>query len=449
MKLVAVGVSHRSAPVELREAVDFSRAGLDTALTALAARRVAREAVVVSTCNRAEIYAAADGEAAADTCARFIAEYHALPWETIAPHIFVLRGADAARHLFRVAAGLDSLVVGEPQILGQVKDAFAAAAGVRHTGALTTRLFNSAFTVGKRVRSETGLGEGAVSVSYAALALARKIFRDLKGLNVLILGAGEMAELTGVHLRAQQVSQIAIASRTLGTAEALAAQLGGRAVPWSALSPALTAADIVVTATGATEPVLTKARIEDAMRPRRGRPLFIIDIALPRDVEADAGSLDQVFLYNIDDLQTIVQENMVRRASELERAESIVSEELARFAAWMQSREIVPTVVALRQRFESIRQAELQRLEPKMTGLPPEARARVDEITHLIIEKLLLAPTEQLKAITDEAMAVTYADAVNRLFNLATDDKTRSTEDAVSMAQVGHRPGGAKPPAGS
>jgi glutamyl-tRNA reductase len=418
MKLVAVGVSHRTAPVELREAVDFSRAGFNAALDALASRHVAREAVVVSTCNRAEIYAAADADAAADTCARFIADYHALPWEKVAPHIFVLRGADAAHHLFRVAAGLDSLVVGEPQILGQVKEAFAAAAGVKRTGALTNRLFNTAFTVGKRVRSETGLGEGAVSVSYAAIALARKIFRDLKGLSVLILGAGEMAKLTGVHLQAQQVKHIAIASRTLAAAETLAAQLGGRAVPWTALSPALTAADIVVTATGATEPVLTKAQIEDAMRPRRGRPLFIIDIAVPRDVEADAGSLDQIFLYNIDDLQAIVQENMARRAAELERAEQIVNEELDRFTSWVQSREIVPTVVALRQRFETIRQSELQRLEPKMAGLPPEARARLDEITRLIIEKLLLTPTEQLKAINDEAMAVTYADAVNRLFSL-------------------------------
>jgi glutamyl-tRNA reductase len=274
MKLVAVGVSHRTAPVELREAIDFSRTGLDTAVTALASRQLAREAVVVSTCNRAEIYAAADADAAGDVCAHFIAEYHALPWEKIAPHIFVLRGADAARHLFRVAAGLDSLVVGEPQILGQVKEAFAAATGVKHTGALTNRLFNTAFTVGKRVRSETGLGEGAVSVSYAAIALARKIFRDLKGLSVLILGAGEMAKLTGVHLQAHQVRHIMIASRTAATAEALAAQLGGRAVPWAALSPALTAADIVVTATGATEPVLTRARIEEAMRPRRGRPLL-------------------------------------------------------------------------------------------------------------------------------------------------------------------------------
>jgi len=419
--------------VELREAVDFSRAGLDAAVTALASRNVAREAVVVSTCNCAEIYAAADADAAADTCARFIAEYHALPWDRIAPHIFTLRGAEAARHLFRVAAGLDSLVVGEPQILGQVKDAFAAANGVKHTGALTSRLFNTAFTVRKRVRSETGLGEGAVSVSYAAIALARKIFRDLKGLNVLILGAGEMAELTGVHLQAQQVKQIAIASRTLATAEALATQLGGRAVPWTALSPALTAADIVVTATGATEPVLTRARVEEAMRPRRGRPLFIIDIALPRDVEADAGSLDQVFLYNIDDLQAIVQENMARRAAELERAEKIVNEELGRFTSWMQSREIVPTVVALRQRFETIRQSELQRLEPKMAGLPPEARARLDEITHLIIEKLLLTPTEQLKAINDETMAVAYADAVNKLFSLSADEKSRGSDERASI----------------
>jgi len=365
----------------------------------------------------------------------------------------VLRGADAARHLFRVAAGLDSLVVGEPQILGQVKEAFAAATGVKHTGALTNRLFNTAFTVGKRVRAETGLGQGAVSVSYAAIALARKIFSDLKGLNVLILGAGEMAELTGVHLEAQQVKQITIASRTLATAEALAAQLGGRAVAWTALATALSAADIVVTATGATEPVLTKARIEEAMRPRRGRPLFIIDIALPRDVEAEAGSLDQVFLYNIDDLQTIVQENMARRAAELERAETIVSEELERFTSWAQSREIVPTVVALRQRFETIRQSELMRLEPKMAGLPPEARARLDEITHLLIEKLLLTPTEQLKAINDETTAVAYADAVNRLFSLTDEGPSerqgtshaRGAGPGDSASESVERAGGTKP----
>jgi glutamyl-tRNA reductase len=428
MRLLAVGISHRSAPVELRESVDFSRAGLDLALAALSARGVAREAVVVSTCNRAEIYAAAHGPAAADACARFIAEYNGVAWSDIAPHVFTLHGSDAARHLFRVAAGLDSLVIGEPQILGQVKDAYATANGLKHCGALTNRLFTTAFTVGKRVRSETGLGEGAVSVSYAAIALGRKIFGDLSGLNVLILGAGEMAKLTGEHLRGQQVRQITIASRTLATAETLAAQLQGRAIAWESLQQALSAADIVVTATGATEPVLTRRGVEEAMRPRRGRPLFVIDIAVPRDVEPAVGTLDQVFLYNIDDLKSIVQENMARRATELDRAERIVTEELDRFTAWMQSREIIPTVVALRQRFETIRKSELQRLEPKLASLPPDARARVEEITRLIVEKLLLTPTEQLKSINDEAMAIAYTDAVNRLFSLA-DEAQQKPED--------------------
>ncbi|HEX6974414.1 MAG TPA: glutamyl-tRNA reductase, partial [Vicinamibacterales bacterium] len=299
---------------------------------------------------------------------------------------------------------------------------------VKTTGAVTNRLFTAAFSVGKRVRTETHLGEGAVSVSYAAIALAKKIFRDLKGLSVLILGAGEMAKLTGVHLAAQQVKQVTIASRTLKTAQNLAAELGGQAVPWSDLDTALGSADIVVTATGATEPVLTRDRIREVMRHRRSRPLFIIDIALPRDVEAGVGDLDQVFLYNIDDLQSIVQENLARRSAELASAERIIEEEVGKFTAWMQSREIIPTVVALRQRFESIRQSELSRLEGKMAGLPPEARQRVDEITHLIVEKLLLTPTEQLKAVSDEAMIVAYSDALNRLFSLAAEEKARKTE---------------------
>ena len=418
MRLFAVGITHRTAPVELRECVDFARQGVETALAAIAERKVAHEVVVLSTCNRAEIYAGAESDAAADTLGRFIGEFHGIPWERLAPHVVVYRGQEAADHLFRVAAGLDSLVVGEPQILGQVKDAYAKASSAKATGAVTNRLFTTAFSVGKRVRTETGLGEGAVSVSYAAIALAKKIFGDFKRLNVLILGAGEMAELTGQHLQSQGVKQLTIASRTFESADALARDLGGHAVRWTAVDEALTGADIVVTATGATDPVLTRARVEAAMRHRRDRPLFIIDIALPRDVEAAVGSLDQVFLYNMDDLQSIVNENLSRRATEVQRAEGIVREEVARFSTWMQSREVLPTVIALRSRFEAIRQSELKRLEPKMATLPPDARARVDEITHLIVEKLLLTPTEQLKSTGDEALAVAYADALNRLFSL-------------------------------
>jgi glutamyl-tRNA reductase len=420
-RLFAVGLSHRTAPVELRECVDFSRGGASAALAALAARGVGRETVVLSTCNRAEIYAVA-GPEAPDLVGRFFAEYHGLPLPRIAEHLYVRRGADAARHLFRVAAGLDSLVVGEPQILGQVKTAYATASDNGYTGAVTNRLFHSAFGVGKRVRSETGLSEGAVSISYAAIALARKIFGRLTGLNVVILGAGGMAKLTGVHLKAQEVRQITISSRTLSTAERLARQLNARAVPWAELGDALSGADIVVTATGAVEPVLTRTHVHDVMRPRRQRPLFIIDIAVPRDVDATAGDLEQVFLYNIDDLQGIVKENLARRSAELERAEAIVDEEVARFTAWLQSREVIPTVVALRARFEAIRQSELTRLDSKLANLPPEARARVDEVTQLIVQKLLLTPTEQLKSVRDESMIATYSDALNRLFGLARDD---------------------------
>jgi glutamyl-tRNA reductase len=428
MRLLAVGMSHRSAPVELREAVDFARAGLEPALASLASRRIAHEAVVLSTCNRAEIYAAVEEDSAADALCRFIADYHQIPYERLGPHLYVHRAGEAARHLFRVAAGLDSMVVGEPQILGQVKEAYARAAELKYTGAFTNRLFSAAFAVGKRVRSETGLGEGAVSVSYAAISLAKKIFGDLKGLDVLILGAGEMAKLTGVHLRSHHIGRLSLASRTLATAEALAARLGGRAIGWASLNEALIAADIVVAATGANEPVLTRARIEEVMRPRRHRPLFLIDIAVPRDVDPDVARLDQVFLYNIDDLQTIVRENLARRGGEIDRAEAIARDEVQRFTAWMQSREIIPTVIALRQRFETIRQTELQRLAPKLATLPPEARARVDEVTRLIVEKLLLAPTEQLKAVSDDERAAAYADALHRLFGLAADEAVRSRQ---------------------
>jgi glutamyl-tRNA reductase len=428
MRLLAVGISHRSAPVELRESVDFARTGLDAALAAFAARGVSSEAVVLSTCNRAEIYALGEPDGSAAAIERFFCEYHGIDPAELGRHFYRHTGADVARHLFRVAAGLDSLVVGEPQILGQVKSAYAAANDRRFTGTVTHRLFHTAFAVGKRVRSETGLGEGAVSVSYAAIELARKIFGNLSGLYVLILGAGEMAELTGVHLRAQQVKHISIASRTLATAERLAQQLAGSAVAWRNMKSGLSAADIVVTATGATDPVLTKTVVEDVMRARRDRPLFVIDIALPRDVEPSVGDLDQVFLYHMDDLQVIVHENLARRQSELEAAEAIVDKEVARFSTWLQSREVVPTIVALRQRFETIRQNELQRLEPKLAGLSPEARARVDEVTHLLIEKLLLTPTEQLKASSDDGLVVAYAEALHRLFALSVTDALDGVE---------------------
>ncbi|OFW15218.1 MAG: glutamyl-tRNA reductase [Acidobacteria bacterium RIFCSPLOWO2_02_FULL_67_21] len=419
MHLFLLGVSHRTAPVDLRERLDFSSRDVGAAVETLAARASAAESVVLSTCNRSEIYvASSEPSRAREELIAFLSEYHQLPRDAFLPHLFTYDDTAAAHHLFRVSAGLDSLVIGEPQILGQVKDAYQAAADRHCTGPLLNKTFHWAFGVGKRVRSETGLGEGAVSVSFAAVALARKIFGRLQGRRVLVVGAGEIGALTAHHLRSHGVAEIVITSRTAAHAEALAAETGGRAVPWSDMPRAMGRADIVVTATGSQRPIITRAEVEAVTGRRRPDPLFIIDIAVPRDVDPAVGEIEQVFLYNIDDLQGIVQENLARRGGEIARAEAIVAEELSRFTAWQRSRRAIPTVIALRQRFDDIRRSELERLETKLGGLPPDARARVDEVTRLIVEKLLLEPTEQLKALPDEETQAVYTEAVSRLFRL-------------------------------
>ena len=422
MDLLLLGVSHHTAPVDLRERVDFSRRGLTEALRELAAYPSPAEVVVLTTCNRAEIYVGCgDTEATQRDLARFMSRFHDVPEHELAPHLYVHTGVDVARHLFRVAAGLDSLVVGEPQIFGQVKDAYAVASSQQRTGALLNKLFPCSFSVGKRVRAETGLGKGAVSISYAAISLARKVFGSLKALTVLVVGAGEMAELTATHLQSQQVRRIAVTSRTRARADALARKVDGTAVDWATIDSELLVADIVVTATGATTPLISAHTINRVMRARRNRPVFIIDIGLPRDVEPAAGDLEQVFLYNIDDLRAIVSENLTRRHEQTARAEAMVSADVAEFLVWLRARGTIPTVVALRRRFESVRQAELERFEPKLNGLSPEARARVDEVTRLVVHKLLLTPTERLKTVSDEATAARYAEVVTQLFSLADD----------------------------
>ena len=423
MQLLLIGVSHRTAPVELRERLDFSTRGVDRALSALAGTGAQHEATIVSTCNRVELYVGCDEpESTRAAIQQFLSDFHGIPGSELAPHIYTKTGQDAVAHLFRVAAGLDSLVMGEPQILGQVKDAFGIASQLGCTGPMLNKLFHSAFAAGKRVRTETALSEGAVSVSYAAVELARKIFGNLKGRTVLVLGAGEMGKLTALHMQAQGIGRLIITSRTAAHATALAESIGGSAIGWESLNSGLVDADILITATGASTPIISGSLISQTMKTRRQRPLFIIDIAVPRDVEAGAGDLEQVFLYNIDDLQAVVQENMSRRGTEASDAEKIIAQEVGRFVGWLSSRGAVPTIVALRQRFEAIRQSELRRLEPKLASLPPDARARVEEVTRLILEKLLINPTEQLKAIGDADTVATYSDALNRLFGLAGED---------------------------
>jgi glutamyl-tRNA reductase len=435
MHLFLLGVSHRTAPVDLRERLDFSSRDLGAAVEALAMRPSAAETVVLSTCNRSEIYVASSdpGQAQQDVIA-FLAEYHQLPGEVFVPHLFTNSDQEAARHLFRVAAGLDSIVVGEPQILGQVKEAFQAAAERHCAGPLLTRTFERALTVGKRVRHETALGRGAVSIAYAAVSPARKIFGKLTGRRVLVIGAGEISTLTAQYLRNEGVADIAITSRTEAHADALARSVSGRTIPWTDMPEALGRADIIITATGAQRPIITRAQVE-AVIDRKRTPLFIVDLAVPRDVEASVGDIEQVFLYNVDDLQSIVQENLSRRGAEIEQAERIVSEEVAHFSAWQRSRATVPTIRALRERFEATRRSELVRLKGKLSGLPPDALEKVDEVTRLIVEKLLLEPTEQLKALPDEETQAAYTEAINRLFRLR-EGEVEAVETPASVTPV-------------
>ena len=430
MNLLLVGVSHHTAPVDLREKLDFSSGDVGAAVEELATRAAVPECVVLSTCNRSEIYVGtADAERSRLDVVDFLSEYHKLPRELFQPHLFSLEGRDAVTHLFRVAAGLDSAVIGEPQIFGQVKDAFQFASERRCIGRMLDRLFQWSFNVGKRVRRDTAIGEGAVSVSFEAVAIARKIFERLDGRRVLVVGAGDISTLTAQHLRSNGVGEILITSRTAGRAQELAAKVAGRALPWEDVESALATADIVITATGAARPVLTRRQVETVTR-RRTDPLFIIDLAVPRDVEPSVGDIEQVFLYNIDDLQKFVQKNVSLRGSEVDRAEAIVAQEVEQFLAWHRSRNTKPTIVALRNHFYAIRHAELLRLEGKLAGLTPEARERFEEVTRRMIEKLLHAPIEELKALPDPETQGAYTEVLNSLFRLSADPDTDVGQDA-------------------
>jgi len=432
-QIFLLGISHRTASIELRERLDFSEQELPKATTALLKRPSVNAVVVLSTCNRSELYVhCTNPKDAQRDLFDFLCEFKEISPDELQPIFYALAGTEAVQHLFRVSAGLDSLVVGEPQIFGQVKQAFAAAEKLHATNSVLNRLFNLSFVAGKRVRSETELGEGAVSISYAAVALARKIFGKLEKLSVLLIGTGEMAQLTGLHFKAQQVQKIFVASRTPAHAEALATEIEGEAIPWSQIDTVLASTDVVATATGANKPLLTKSQIDAVMRERQNRPLFFIDIAVPRNVEPDVGFIEQVFLYNIDDLQMIVDNNLSKRNSQIEKSEVIVEDTVILFTNWLRSRDAVPTVVALRQSFEDIRRAELERLKPKLASLSAADRARVEEISRLLIEKILLTPTEQLKAISDKATLAAYSDALEHLFELdpQTDQSAKSESNS-------------------
>ncbi|HEY0155111.1 MAG TPA: glutamyl-tRNA reductase [Longimicrobium sp.] len=426
MPLAVVGVSHRTAPIELRERFAFGRAELPGALISLV-EETGAETVVLSTCNRTEVYLAApEGVDGTDAARAVLAARVGMSAEGAARHLYLHRDRGAAEHLFRVSSGLDSMILGEPQIQGQVRDAYAvaretAAAEGPVVGPALNRLFQTALNVGGRVRSETGLGIGAASVSSAAVDLAKKIFGSLKGRRALVLGAGEMSETTLECLRAEGVRTAIVANRTWDRARELAERWGGEAVRWEQFGEALAGVDIVICSTAAPHPVLTRERLRAALPNGAKRPLCIIDIALPRDVEPAVGDEPNVFLYDIDDLQAIVSGNLDRRRAELPAAEGIVGAGVDEFWSWYSSLAVVPTIRALRDHGERVRQAEVERALRSLQHLSPGDQQAIDALTRSLLNKLLHAPTVRLRQAAGNGRGTGVLDTVRYLFELEPD----------------------------
>jgi glutamyl-tRNA reductase len=420
MRLVLVGTSHRRAPVELRELLAYDSEGRRRSLERLSAR--GGEAAVLATCNRTEAYVVAQdvGEAEADVHDE-LAALSGLSGSELASALYTLTDEAAAMHLFRVAAGLDSLVPGEAQILGQVRDAYDAARESGAAGTVLHRVFRQALAVGKRVRTETAIGENPASVSSAAAELAERVFESLADRRVLVLGAGKTSDLTAASLAARGAREIVVANRSAERADAVARRFGGRAVGLDAVEEELGRADVVVASTSSQGYLVSAEQARRAMRRRRGRPVFFVDIAVPRDLDPAINDIDGCYLYDIDDLERVVAESVAGRREEAVRAEAIVAEAAEAFRAWHLSLDVVPAIASLRELAETIRRSELERAEGRLGSLSPSQRRAVESLTTQIVNKLLHQPTVRLKEAAAAADGVLYADAVRHLFGLGDD----------------------------
>ncbi len=419
MDLLVTGISHKRTPMEIRERVYFDESDLRTPVLELKARKEIEEAVLVSTCNRMEVYARTDDfDQAVSSIQEFIGQFHEVPQAILKEHGYAMKTKEAVRHAFRVSSALDSMVVGEPQILGQVKESYRIAQEAGSTGIYLNHLFERSFAVAKRVRTETRIGENAVSVSYAAVELARKIFGDLDAQRVMLVGAGEMAELATQHLVQLGARGVVVANRSIERAEALADRFGGRAVDINHVEAELVVADIVLCSTGAPHAVIHRETVQRVIRRRRNRPMFFIDIAIPRDVEPGVQDIGNVYLYNIDDLEHVVTANIQEREREAARAEVLIDEESAAFLRWMETLEVVPTIVSLRERAEAVRLQEVADLRSRLKGLSPEAEEAVNALTASLVNKLLHSPITELKRRAAGDDAPTFLRVTRSLFGL-------------------------------
>ncbi|WP_085523209.1 glutamyl-tRNA reductase [Tuberibacillus sp. Marseille-P3662] len=401
MHILVAGVNHRTAPIDMREQLDFDPAELSRALEQLRDTKSIFETVIVSTCNRSEVYVVTDRlRTSSYFTTTFLADWFGVERETLESVLFIKEDDDAVDHLFRVACGLDSMILGETQILGQVRDGFFAAQEANATGTIFNQLFKDAVTVAKRAHSHTMINDNAVSVSYAAVELARHIFGSLDQKSVLLMGAGEMSELTAEHLSSQGTKAMMVMNRTYDRAQDLANRFSGTAVDFSTLEEKLAAVDIVISSTGARDTIVDQTMMERVSKQRKGRPLFMVDIAVPRDLDPAIHDCDDVFLYDIDDLQDIVASNLEQRKAEAEKIDTLIDEQRVAFKQWMDTLDAVPVIAAMRQKAMDIQSETMESIERKMPDLSKRERKVLNKHTKSIVNQLLREPIQKAKEIS-------------------------------------------------
>ena len=440
MNFILIGVNHRTAPVEVREQFAIPEARLPEAVKELANYPGVEEGLIVSTCNRVELLArTTNGTADLNGFLKQLYGFDPTPYRE---HLYEYRERDAVRHVFRVASSLDSMVVGEPQILGQVKEAYATARAVGAINSQLDALLTRAFAVAKRVRNETLVATSAVSVASVAVDLAKKIFGNLQGKTVYLVGAGKMCELSARHLLAHGAEKIYVSNRTYDRAAALAKKFNGEAIPFDQLYDTIPRADIVISSTGAPHAIFRKEHGERFLSKRRNRPMFFIDIAVPRDIDPEMNKLDGIFVYDIDDLQQVVSSHVADRRVEADRAEAIVQMEVDKFQGRLQTLDVVPTIVSLQEHLETVRQAEIDRVRGRLGTLTPEQELAVEALSRGIINKIMHTPITTLKSAARESAEVTTViDLVRKLFGLRDTRAAAASheEDAVTSEKTGAR----------
>lgn len=419
--LILVGCNHRSAPVAFREQLSFSDEEIPAALGRLRCVDGVDEALIVSTCNRLEVLARGDNRVGAELVKRFLQKERGVSAAQLDRHTYHFAGPGAVRHVFRVTAGLDSMILGEPQILGQVKQAYLTAKSSKALGSVLDRLLQHCLRAAKRIRNETGISQNAISVAFAAVGLARQIFGNLHGRRALLVGSGKMIQLVAKHLISNGVSDVAVTSRTFNRAVSLARSCRGEAVHWEEGLARLSEVDIVVSCTASPHAIVDRERVAWARRKRRGQPLFIIDIAVPRDVDPAVNELERVYLYDIDGLQSVVDANLKERQRAAERAKQRIEGEVESFGRWLQSFEVTPTIVSLRESLLDMARYELKRFRGRLGPLSAEQQGAVEELTRALVQKILHRPVRHLRKAVERGDIEASTSVCREMFGLPED----------------------------